>query len=52
MGRLLWAALVIVLLLWVLGFALHVAGSMIHLLLVLAVILLVVNLITGRRSAL
>jgi hypothetical protein len=31
---------------------LHVAGSMIHLLLVVAVIVLIINLVTGRRSAL
>lgn len=52
MGRLLWAVFVIVLLLWVLGFALHVAGAMIHLLLVLAVAILIVNLITGRGATL
>lgn len=45
----LWAILVIILALWILGFSLHVAGSMIHLLLVLAAIVLVFNLLTGRR---
>jgi uncharacterized membrane protein YtjA (UPF0391 family) len=38
--------------LWLLGFSLHIGGSLIHILLVIAVIILVVNLITGRRSAL
>ena len=33
----LWAIFVIILALWILGFSLHVAGSMIHLLLVVAV---------------
>jgi hypothetical protein len=47
----LWAILVILLILWVLGFSLHIAGSLIHLLLVLALIILVINLFTGRRSA-
>jgi hypothetical protein len=48
----LWAIFVIILLLWVLGFSLHVAGSLIHLLLVVALIVLIINLISGRRSAL
>lgn len=47
----LWAIFAIILVLWILGFSLHVAGSMIHLLLVLAVIVLVFNLIAGRRAA-
>jgi hypothetical protein len=46
----LWAIFVILLVLWILGFSLHVAGSLIHLLLVLAVILLIFNLISGRRA--
>lgn len=48
----LWAIFVIVLILWLLGFSLHVAGGLIHVLLVVALIILVINLITGRRSAL
>jgi len=47
----LWAVFVILLILWLLGFTLHVAGSLIHLLLVVALIVLVINLVTGRRSA-
>ena len=43
--------IVVVLLgMWLLGFGLHVGGSLIHLLLVCAVIVLVWNLIAGRRS--
>ena len=48
----LWTIFVIVLILWLLGFSLHIAGSLIHLLLVVALIVLIVNLITGRRTAL
>jgi hypothetical protein len=48
----LWTIFVILLVLWLLGFTLHVAGGLIHILLVLAVILLLFNLISGRRSAL
>jgi hypothetical protein len=47
----LWTIFVILLVLWLLGFSLHVAGSLIHLLLVVALIVLVFNLISGRRSA-
>jgi hypothetical protein len=46
----LWTIFAILLILWLLGFSFHVAGSLIHLLLVVAVILLVVNLITGRET--
>ncbi len=46
----LWTILVVLLVLWLLGFGLHVGGSLIHLLLVVAVIVFVINLITGRRS--
>jgi Family of unknown function (DUF5670) len=47
----LWTIFVILLVLWLLGFSLHVAGSLIHLLLVVAIAVLIVNLLTGRRSA-
>jgi hypothetical protein len=45
----LWTIFVIVLVLWLLGFSLHIAGGLIHLLLVVALIILVINLVTGRR---
>jgi Family of unknown function (DUF5670) len=47
----LWTVFVVLLILWLLGFSLHVAGGLIHLLLVIALILLVVNLVSGRRVA-
>jgi hypothetical protein len=47
----LWAIFVIVLLLWLLGFSFHIAGSLIHILLVVAVVILIINLVSGRRSA-
>jgi len=47
----LWTVIVILLVLWVLGFSFHVAGGLIHLLLLLAVIVLVFNLLAGRRSS-
>jgi hypothetical protein len=46
----LWTIFAILLVLWVLGFSLHIAGSLIHLLLVVAVIVLIINLVTGRRA--
>jgi hypothetical protein len=47
----LWTVFVVLLILWLLGFSFHVAGGLIHLLLVIAVAVLIVNLLTGRRSA-
>jgi hypothetical protein len=46
-----WTVLVILLILWLLGFSLHVGGGLIHLLLVVAVVVLVFNLLTRRRIA-
>jgi hypothetical protein len=46
----LWAIFVIVLVLWLLGFSFHIAGGLIHLLLVVALIILVFNLVSGRRT--
>jgi hypothetical protein len=48
----LWTIIVVLVVLWLLGFSFHVGGALIHLLLVVALIILVLNLITGRRSAL
>ena len=47
----LWTIFVILVILWLLGFSFHIAGGLIHLLLVIAVVVLVFNLLTGRRSA-
>jgi hypothetical protein len=46
----LWTIFAVLLVMWLLGFGFHVGGSLIHLLLVCAVIVLVWNLIAGRRS--
>lgn len=45
----LWTIFVILLILWLLGFSLHIGGGIIHILLVIAVVVLIVNLIQGRR---
>ncbi len=41
---------VILVVLWLLGFIAHVGGSLIHLVLVVAVVVLVFQLVTGRRA--
>ncbi len=46
----LWTILVVLLVLWLLGFGFGVAGNLIHLLLVVALVVLVINLLTGRRT--
>jgi Family of unknown function (DUF5670) len=48
----LWTVFVVILVLWLLGFSLHLGGGLIHLLLVVALIVLVFNLISGRRAVL
>jgi len=40
----------ILLLLWVLGFSMNVGGNVIHALLVVALVVFLINLITGRRA--
>jgi Family of unknown function (DUF5670) len=45
-----WTIFVFLVILWLLGFTLHVGGGLIHLLLVVAVIVLLWNLLAGRRS--
>jgi Family of unknown function (DUF5670) len=48
--HMLWTLVVLLLLFWVLGFAFDVAGGIVHILLVIAAILFLVNLISGRRT--
>jgi len=48
----LWTIFAVVLVLWLLGFGFHIAGSLIHLLLVVALIILLFNLFSGRRAVL
>ena len=46
----LWTIIVILVVLWLLGFLGHIGGGLIHLLLVIADIIVIVNLIQGRRG--
>jgi len=45
----LYTLVVILVILWLLGFSFHVAGSLIHIILVVAVVMLLVQLLTGRK---
>jgi hypothetical protein len=48
--HMLWTIFVVLLILWLLGFSLHIAGGLIHLLLVVALVVLVINLVSGRSA--
>lgn len=48
---LLWALLAIILIIWLVGFLADIAGGLIHILLVIALVVLIWNLVTGRRAA-
>ncbi len=45
----LWTIAVILVILWLLGFSLHIGAGLIHLLLVVAVVVVLFQLFTGRR---
>jgi hypothetical protein len=45
----LWTIVVVLLLLWLFGLVLDVAGGLIHLLLVVALVVIAYRLLTGRR---
>lgn len=47
----LWTIVGVLLVLWLLGLLTNVGGGLIHLLLVVALVVFVFNLLTGRRSA-
>ncbi len=46
--NLIWTGIGVLIILWVLGFSVHIGGGLIHILLVLAVIGIVYNLFIGR----
>jgi hypothetical protein len=45
----LWTIVVLLLVLWLLGFTMHVAGGLIHVLLVIALVVIVLQVLSGRR---
>jgi hypothetical protein len=48
----LWTILVVLVVMWALGLGFGVAGSLIHLLLIIALLILVINLLQGRHAGL
>ncbi len=46
----LWTVLAVLLVLWLLGLVAHVGGGLIHLLLVVAAVIFILQLVTGRRE--
>ena len=50
MFTVIWGIIAILIVFWIIGFAIHIGGAFIHLLLVLAIILILYNLITGRGA--
>jgi hypothetical protein len=50
MGGILWGIVVVLVVLWVLGFALKVAGNLIWLLLVVAAIIAIYNFVMSQRN--
>jgi hypothetical protein len=50
LANVLWTIIGILFVLWLLGFLLHFGGGLIHILIVIAVILLIYNLVTGRGA--
>jgi hypothetical protein len=46
----LWTIFAILLVLWLVGLLAHIGGGLIHLLLVVAAIVLIFNLLSGRRT--
>jgi hypothetical protein len=47
----LWTVVAVLVVLWLLGFSMHVGGGLIHTLLVIAIVVFLFNLISGRRSS-
>jgi len=49
-ASLIWTVVVVLFVLWLVGFSLHIAGALINLLLVLALIGIIYNVLVGRRA--
>jgi hypothetical protein len=50
MAGLLWTILVVLVVLWLIGFIAGIGGGLVHLLLVVAAIVLIYNLVAGRST--
>ena len=51
LSNILWLVVAVIVALWLIGLVANIAGNLIHLLLIVALIVLVYNFITGRRAA-
>lgn len=51
MARILWIIFAIIIAIWLVGFLMDVAGGLIHLLLIVAAVILILNLFSGRSRA-
>ena len=51
LANILWLVVVVIVAFWLIGLVANVAGNLIHLLLVVALLVLLYNLLTGRRRA-
>jgi hypothetical protein len=50
MGGIIWGLVGLLVLCWIVGFAAHVGGGLIHFLLVIAIVVAIINLIMGRSA--
>ncbi|MTD31545.1 lmo0937 family membrane protein [Planomicrobium sp. YIM 101495] len=50
MARILWIIFAIIIAVWLVGLLMDVAGGLIHLLLIVAAVILILNLFSGRRA--
>jgi len=48
--RMLWSIIVLLIILWLLGFSFEIGGGLVHILLVIALVVLIVRLLTGGRA--
>ena len=51
LGSILWAVVVILVVLWLIGLIAHIGGGLIYILLVIAAIVLIFNLVSGSRRS-
>jgi hypothetical protein len=49
LGGLLWGIVVLLIVLWLIGLVANIAGGLIHILLIIAIIIILYNLLVGRR---
>lgn len=49
MPNIIWIIIIVLVVLWLAGFSMHIGGNIIHILLVVALILVIWRLATGRR---